>query len=110
MTVHREGSRRQKVHKIFDEQADAAALVLGQRLKLKDSSVRTWISKWRAETVKENLDKNAKAKKAKSKKVANTTTVDACSLNLNVDPRCQKHRGSFCRCLSAGPTIASRLV
>jgi hypothetical protein len=66
MTIHREGSRRQKVHQIFDAEGDAAAFSLGRKLKLKDSTIFTWLSKWRTETVKANLAK-AKAKKAKAK-------------------------------------------
>ena len=32
MTTHREGSRRQKVHQIFDAEGDAAAFTLGTKL------------------------------------------------------------------------------
>lgn len=63
MTKHREGSRRAKVHELFDKEGDAAAFTLGTKLKLQHSTLRTWFSKWRAEDVKANLAK-AKAKKA----------------------------------------------
>ena len=56
-TGPRSNSRRQKVHQIFDAQGDAAAIVLGKRLKLADSSVRTWISKW-CGSGRENLANN----------------------------------------------------
>lgn len=45
---HREGSRRQKVHALFDKD-EAAAFTLGAKLKLKPSTLHTWASKWRAE-------------------------------------------------------------
>ena len=71
MSKHREGSRKSKVHALFDSEGDAAAIILGRRLKLKDSSIRTWISRWRAEKVAAALEKNAKAKaKAKVAKAA----------------------------------------
>lgn len=66
MTKHIEGSRKQKVHALFNSQGDAAAFTLGTKLKLKASSLHTWFSKWRAEAVQANLIKNAKAK-AKAK-------------------------------------------
>ena len=67
MTKHREGSRKQKIHALYDAEGETAAFVLGRKLKLKDSSLRTWFSKWRADTVQANLAKNAKAKAAKAK-------------------------------------------
>jgi hypothetical protein len=57
---HRDGSRRQKVHALYDSEGMAAAFTLGTKLKLKQSTLHTWFSKWRTEAVKENL---AKAKK-----------------------------------------------
>lgn len=62
MTKHIEGSRKQKVHQLFDAEGDASAFTLGTKLKLKASSLHTWFSKWRAEAVQANLVKNAKAK------------------------------------------------
>lgn len=71
MTTHREGSRRQKVHQIFDAEGDAAAFTLGTKLKLKPSTLHTWLSKWRAEGVKAALAKaKAKPKVAKAKVAA----------------------------------------
>jgi hypothetical protein len=69
MTKHIEGSRKQKVHALFDSHGDAAAFTLGTKLKLKASSLHTWFSKWRTEAVQANLAK-AKAKKVKVAKAA----------------------------------------
>ena len=63
---HREGSRKQKVHALFDSDGDAAAYTLGIKLKLRPSSLHTWFSRWRTEAVQANLAK-AKAKVAKVK-------------------------------------------
>ena len=73
--AHREGSRKQKVHALFDKEGAAPAFTLGQKLGLEVSSLHTWFSRWRSEKVQANLEKNRKAKK--SKKLANTTTVAA---------------------------------
>jgi hypothetical protein len=64
---HREGSRKQKVHQLYNEQGDAAAFTLGRKLGLEVSSLQTWFSNWRTEAVAANLVKNAKAKAAKAK-------------------------------------------
>ena len=72
--THREGSRRQRVHQVFNSDGDAAAFTLGMKLKLKPSTLHTWASKWRAEKVQDNLAK-AKAKKAKAKKVPTEAAV-----------------------------------
>ena len=69
-----EGSRKQKVRQLFDFQGDAAAFTLGRKLKLADSSLRTWFSKWRKADVEAALVRNAKAK-AKKKKVTQTVAA-----------------------------------
>ena len=69
-----EGSRKQKVHELFESEGEAPAFTLGRRLKLKDSTLRTWFSRWRIEKVEANLAKNKKAK-AKAKKATTTTAV-----------------------------------
>ena len=66
---HIEGSRKQKVHALFDSQGDAAAFTLERKLKLKPSTLHTWLSRWRTEGVQANLAK-AKAKKIKVAKAA----------------------------------------
>jgi hypothetical protein len=70
MPKHREGSRKQKVHALFDKDGAAPAFTLGTKLGLAASSLHTWFSKWRAEAVQANLVKNAKAKSKAKAKVA----------------------------------------
>jgi hypothetical protein len=70
---HHEGSRKQKVHELYDKQGDAAAYTLGMKLKLKQSTLLTWISKWRTASVQANLARakaKAKARVAKVKVAA----------------------------------------
>ena len=44
---HKTGSRKGKVHELFDKEGDAAAFTLGQKLKLKDGTLRSWFMVWR---------------------------------------------------------------
>jgi hypothetical protein len=55
---HQEGSRKGRVHQLFDTQGEDAAWTLGRKLKLKKSSLRSWFGEWR------------RAKKPASKKPA----------------------------------------
>jgi len=61
---HRDGSRKAKVHQVFDSKGRDAALKLAKSLKLKDSTARTWTASWgrKPSAVK------AKAAKAKAGK------------------------------------------
>ena len=63
---HKEGSRKSKVHQLYDEQGAEAAWVLGAKLKLKEGTLRTWLATWR------RLDEAEKksAKKSKSNSAA----------------------------------------
>jgi hypothetical protein len=45
--VHKEGSRKGKVHQLFDEQGAEAAWVLGLKLKLKEGTLRSWFAAWK---------------------------------------------------------------
>ena len=45
--VHQEGSRKGKVHQLFDEQGAEAAWVLGLKLKLKEGTLRSWFAAWK---------------------------------------------------------------
>ena len=56
---HKPGSRKAKVHELYDKEGDAAAFTLGQRLKLKDGTLRSWFMVWRRST---KPTKPAKAK------------------------------------------------
>src|ERR1700730_12945265 len=45
---HIEGSRKGKVHELFDKQGPEAAWTLGLKLKLKEGTPRSWFGAWRA--------------------------------------------------------------
>ena len=47
-----EGSRKAKVHELFDKQGDTAAWTLGLKLKLKENTLRSWFGEWRREGTK----------------------------------------------------------
>jgi hypothetical protein len=44
---HKEGSRKGKVHRLFDEQGAEAAWVLGLKLKLREGTLRSWFAVWK---------------------------------------------------------------
>jgi hypothetical protein len=44
---HNEGSRKGKVHQLFNEQGSEAAWVLGLKLKLKGGTLRSWFAAWK---------------------------------------------------------------
>ena len=44
---HKVGSRKGKVHELFDKEGDAAAFTLGRKLQLKDETLRSWFGVWR---------------------------------------------------------------
>lgn len=44
---HKEGSRKGKVHQLFNEQGAEAAWVLGLKLKLKEGTLRSWFAAWK---------------------------------------------------------------
>jgi hypothetical protein len=41
--VHKEGSRKGKVHQLFDKEGAEAAWVLGLKLQLKQTTLRSWV-------------------------------------------------------------------
>jgi hypothetical protein len=43
---HVEGSRKAKVHELYDKQGAEAAWTLGLKLKLKQGTLRSWFSAW----------------------------------------------------------------
>jgi len=45
--VHKEGSRKGKVHELFDKEGPDAAWVLGLKLKLKENTLRSWFASWK---------------------------------------------------------------
>jgi hypothetical protein len=50
--VHKERSRKSKVHQLFDTQGPEAAWVLGLKLKLKEGTLRSWFAAWKRLQVK----------------------------------------------------------
>ena len=44
---HKPESRKAKVHALYDKDGPEAAFVLGQKLKLKDNTLRSWFMVWR---------------------------------------------------------------
>jgi hypothetical protein len=42
-----EGSRKGKVHELFDKEGPEAASVLGLKLKLKEGILRSWFAAWK---------------------------------------------------------------
>lgn len=47
---HKEGSRKAKVRDLFDAQGPEAAWTLGLKLKLAQSTLRSWFATWRRES------------------------------------------------------------
>jgi hypothetical protein len=45
--VHKEGSRKGKVHQLFNKEGPEAAWVLGLKLKLKEGTLRSWFAAWK---------------------------------------------------------------
>lgn len=75
---HKEGSRKGKVHALFDAQGIEAAWVLGRKLKLKDTTLRTWLSFWsRSQVKKKGKSKPKAAPKSKPAKKATQTAAVA---------------------------------
>lgn len=64
---HMEGSRKGKVHKLYDEQGSDAAWTLGLRLGLKQGTLRTWFANWRGAGA---AAKASPAKKARAAAIA----------------------------------------
>ena len=71
MVKHIDGSRKQKVHALFDKEGAAPAFTLGTKLKLKQSTLHTWFSKWRKEAVKVKVARAAPKAKVEAKKNGN---------------------------------------
>jgi hypothetical protein len=66
---HKEGSRKGKVHELFDKQGPEAAWTLGLKLKLKQGTLRSWFAAWAKATGKKAKPISvAKTKKAAAEK------------------------------------------
>lgn len=68
---HQDGSRKLKVHATFDKLGKDAAIALGKKLKLQETTLRSWCSTWNsAKYVKANAKAKAAATKGPKSKVA----------------------------------------
>jgi hypothetical protein len=57
---HKEGSRKGKVHQLFDKEGPEAAWVLGLKLKLKEGTLRSWFAAWkRLSNSKDDVNTNS---------------------------------------------------
>jgi len=45
--IHRDGSRKSKIHAIFDKSGPEVAFKTGVRLKLRETTLRSWFSQFR---------------------------------------------------------------
>lgn len=74
---HKEGSRKSKVHALFDSEGGPdAAWTLGLKLKLSPNTLRSWFATWRRET-QAAKKKTAAAKAAPSKNPPSKTIKTA---------------------------------
>jgi hypothetical protein len=60
-------SRKAKVKALFEKEGAEASWVLARRLKLKDATIRTWLSTWRREEAKAIPKAKVKAVKTPKK-------------------------------------------
>ena len=68
---HIEGSRKSKVHQLYDEGGAEQAWGLGLKLKLKENTLRSWFGAWGHGAQKKKVKAKAKpAAKTKPKKKA----------------------------------------
>ena len=97
---HNEGSRKSKVHQLFDTQGAEAAWVLGLKLKLKDGTLRSWFAAWKplqnnGQTSRKPATTSAHLGGSKSRvgDKAIERTALMCQVSALVEPRGQ--RGQF---------------
>jgi hypothetical protein len=74
--AHVEGSRKGKVHELFDKQGDQAAWVLGQKLGLKQGTLRSWFGQWRREAEAANSKAKGKGEKSKTARAEAVNELD----------------------------------
>ena len=74
--LHVEGSRKGKVHKLFDAQGAEAAWTLGMKLKLKEGTLRSWFAAWRRRDDKGKVKVKAKPKAAAKPAPVAATAVE----------------------------------
>jgi hypothetical protein len=69
--THKEGSRKGKVHELFDKEGPEAAWVLGLKLKLKEGTLRSWFAAWK------RLQGNSKAEVDTNSTITPAATPEA---------------------------------
>ena len=65
---HREGSRKGKVHELYDKQGPEAAWTLGLKLKLQPATLRSWFGQFKRDEPKTKVKAKPKAKKVTAEK------------------------------------------
>jgi hypothetical protein len=71
---HVEGSRKGKVHALYDKQGPEAAWTLGLKLKLSENTLRTWFGVWARDQKAKKAKNKPTPKSRKPDKVSNVTT------------------------------------
>ncbi len=74
---HKEGSRKSKVHALFDKEGQDAAWTLGLKLKLAQSTLRAWFATWRREAQPMKKRLAAKTSTPKPAKISKPTKLPA---------------------------------
>ena len=54
---HKHGSRKSKVHEVWETEDEATAFVLGRKLQLKDDTLRSWFAGWRTKPASHKVAK-----------------------------------------------------
>jgi len=71
MTQHRDGSRKGKVHELFNKEGPEVAFTRGTKLGLQKSTLMTWFGTWRREQANKKTVTAATKKTAAKVKAVN---------------------------------------
>ena len=74
---HIEGSRKGKVHALYDKEGPEAAFTLAQRLGLKPGTARSWLMVWKRTSKPAKATKVAKPKVTEKKPETKPDKVEA---------------------------------
>ncbi len=82
---HKEGSRKAKVHDLFDAEGQDAAWTRGLKLKLSPNTLRSWFATWRrdAQPVKKRPAKKTAPKTSKAQTPSVPEPVESIPVFLN---------------------------
>ncbi len=81
---HKEGSRKAKVHDLFDRQGQDAAWTLGLKLKLAQGTLRSWFGTWRREATPVKRKPAKQIAKSKAAKPTSTSKAAAASETIQI--------------------------